>query len=403
MPKASWTRGNGPLAPFGDGFRQELLRLGYRPGVAKHHLVLMGQFNGWLAAEGLRAGELTTPVARRFLDDRRARGQRRVPTLASLAPLFAYLRDQDVLPPEDPGAPTGREELLVRFRHHLVFDRGLTRITVLRYERFARRFLTDRAARTGTEIGIEGLASADVHAYMLEVSSRLTVESAKTRAADLRALLRFLYVEGLLETDLGGAMPPVASWRGTRLPSTMAAADVDAVLDSCDRSTTSGRRDRAILVLLARLGLRSGEVAALQVGDVDWRAGEILVRGKARHQDRLPLPVEVGEALVAYLTDGRPTSAWPQLILTLYAPPRPIHPSSITNVVYRASQRAGLPRVGGHRLRHALATEMLRQGGDLIEIAQVLRQSDLGTTSGYAKVDRAALRTLAQPWPGAGR
>ena len=391
------------MAPFAGGFRRELLRLGYRPGVAKHHLVLMGQLNGWLAAEGLSAGELTSPVARRFLDDRRARGQRRVPTLASLAPLFAYLRDQQVVALEDPEAPSGRDELLARFRHHLVFDRGLTRITVLRYERFARRFLTDRASLTGTEIGVEDLTSADVNAYMLETTARLAVESAKTRAADLRALLRFLYVDGILEMDLGGAMPPVAAWRGTRLPSTMSAADVDALLASCDRSTTSGRRDRAILVLLARLGLRSGEVAALELGDVDWRAGEILVRGKARRQDRLPLPVEVGEALVDYLTNGRPTCRWPHLILTLYAPPRPIHPSSITNVVYRACWRAGLARVGGHRLRHALATEMLRQGGDLIEIAQVLRQSDLATTSGYAKVDRVALRTLAQPWPGAGR
>jgi integrase len=136
---------------------------------------------------------------------------------------------------------------------------------------------------------------------------------------------------------------------------------------------------------------------------VDWRAGEIVVRGKARRQDRLPLPIEVGEALVAYLQDGRPSCACPQLILTLHSPPRPIHPSSITRVVYRACGRAGLAPVGGHRLRHALATEMLRQGGNLIEIAQVLRQSDLGTTSGYAKVDRVALRSVAQTWPGAGR
>jgi site-specific recombinase XerD len=238
---------------------------------------------------------------------------------------------------------------------------------------------------------------------MLEASSRLVVESAKREASDLRALLRFLYLDGVLDTDLGGAMPPVATWRGTRLPATMSAADVDAVLDSCDRSTVTGRRDRAILVLLARLGLRSGEVAALQLGDVDWRAGEIAVRGKARRRDRLPLPAEVGEALAAYLTGGRPRSECPQLILTLYAPPRPVHPSSITSVVYRACRRAGLARVGGHRLRHALATEMLRRGGNLTEIAQVLRQSDLGTTSGYAKVDRAALRAVTRAWPGVAR
>jgi site-specific recombinase XerD len=399
MGTVSWTGGEGPLVPFAEGFWRELLRQGHPPAGAKHHLVLMGQLDRWLSGEGLAAGDLTPAVAGRFLASRRARGQRRVPTLASLAPLFDYLRNQHVLPPEQAKVATRRDELLACYRRYLLNDRGLTAGTVLRYERFARRFLGSRAART-SETGAEGLASAEVSAWMLQAGSRLTVESAKREAADLRALLRFLYLDGILAADLGGAMPPVAAWRGTRLPQTMSAADVDAVLGSCDRSTVSGRRDRAILVLLARLGLRSGEVAALRLGDVDWRAGEITVRGKARRADRLPLLAEVGEALVAYLTGGRPRSECPQLILTLYAPPRPIHPSSITNVVYRACRRAGLARAGGHRLRHALATEMLRRGGDLTEIAQVLRQSDLGTTSGYAKIDRAALRAVSRPWPG---
>lgn len=403
MGTVLWTRGGGPLVSFAEGFWRELLAQGHPPGGAKHHLVLMGQLNGWLSAQGLGTEDLTPTVAGWFLVSRRARGQRRVPTLASLVPLFDYLRNQHVLPPEQPRVPTRRDELLERYQRHLAGDRGLTPTTVLRYKRFARRFLAGRSARTGCETGAEGLTSAEVSGWMLEAGSRLTVESAKREAADLRALLRFLYLDGILAADLGGAMPPVAAWRGTRLPQAMSAADVDAVLGSCDPSTVSGRRDRVILVLLARLGLRSGEVAALRLGDVDWRAGEITVRGKARRTDRLPLLAEVGEALVAYLTGGRPRSECPQLILTLYAPPRPIHPSSITNVVYRACQRAGLARAGGHRLRHALATEMLRRGGDLTEIAQVLRQSDLGTTSGYAKIDRAALRTVTRPWPGVAR
>jgi integrase/recombinase XerD len=399
----SWTRGDGPLVQFADGFLRRLMRRGHSPGAAKHHLLLMGQLNRWLSAEGLTVGGLTPRVVEEFLAARLADGRRRGLTSASLAPLVEYLTDLRVLPEVPVLVPTSRDVLLARYRHHLVRDRGLTASTVLRYERFASRFLALRAARTGVDIGIENLASPEVSAYLLEASSRLVVESAKREAADLRALLRFLYLDGLLETDLGTAMPPVATWRGTRLPPTMSAADVNALLESCDPSTTSGRRDRAILTLLARLGLRSGEVAALRLMDVDWPAGEILVRGKARRRDRLPLSVEVGEALVAYLKDGRPRCECPQLILTLYAPPRPIHPSSITGVVYRACRRARLARVGGHRLRHALATEMLRQGGNLVEISQVLRQSDLGTTAGYAKVDRTALRTVAQPWPGAGR
>ena len=403
MGNTSWTAGDGPLASFGDGFRQELARLGHPATSTKHHMDLMGQLNRWLYVDGLAAGDLTKERAEEFFAGRRARGQRRVPTLASLAPLFDYLRAQQVLVPEEPGPTTPRDDLLSSYRRHLEKDRGLMPTTVRRYERFARRFLALRASRTGLGTGAEGLTSADVNAYMLEAGSRLVVESAKREAADLRALLRFLYLSGLVGTDLGSAMPPVAAWRGARLSPTMSQADVSALLGTCDRSTTSGRRDLAILALLARLGLRSAEVAGLRLGDVDWRAGEVLVRGKARRQDRLPLPVEVGESIVDYLSDGRPRCESPQLFLTVNAPHRPIAPSSITGIVYRACRRAGLDRVGGHRLRHALATEMLRQGGDLIEIAQVLRQSDLGTTSGYAKVDRLALRTVAQPWPGSVR
>jgi site-specific recombinase XerD len=277
-------------------------------------------------------------------------------------------------------------------------------LTALRYERMARRFLLGRITRAGAETGAENLSGAEVVAYLVECCSRLRMTgSAKREAADLRSLLRFFYLKGITATDLGTAMPPVAGWRDTRLPATMSAADVTALLGACDRSRPSGLRDLAILTLQARLGLRSGEVAALQLGDIDWRAGEIVVRGKARCQDRLPLTVEAGEAIVGYLTGGRPRSRCPKMILTLYAPYRGIHPSSITQVVYRACQRAGLPAVGGHRLRHALASEMLRQGSSLVEIGQVLRHRDLATTSVYAKVDRAALRTVARPWPGAGR
>jgi integrase/recombinase XerD len=399
MGRASWIDGDGPLVPFARGYRQELMRLGHPPSTVKPYMVQLGQLNRWLSDEGLSVSGLTSVVAEAFLATRRARGRRR----ASLAPFLEYLRRQDVLAPAPTPPPTVRDGVLTRYHRHLVHDRGLRPTTVLRYERFARRFLAQRASWIGVEVGTEGLTSTAVNSYMLEASSRLVVESAKREAADLRALLRFLYLEGSLATDLGSAMPPVATWRGTRLPPTMSTAEVDSLLTSCDRTTKSGRRDYAVLTLLARLGLRSGEVAAVRLSDVNWRAGEILVRGKAGRLDHLPLAVEVGEALVDYLRYDRPPCELPQLILTLYAPPRPIHPSSIASLVYRACRRAGVAQVGGHRLRHAFATEMLRQGADLLEIAQVLRQSDPGTTSGYAKVDRGALRTVAQPWPGATR
>ena len=401
MGTQSWKMGHGPLVPFADGFGAQLLKIGLAESSLKNYLVLMGQLDRWLTAEKLGVEVLTCEVAEQFLDHRRTSGRRRAATLRSLTPLLDYLRASGVLRAEPVAELTARERLLAKYHRHLVHDRGLRATTVRRYERFARRFLAERARRTGGETGAEQLSSADVNAYLLEVSTRLAVESTKREAADLRTLLRYLHAAGILEVDLGTAMPAVAAWRGAALPPTMSPTHVERLLASCDRSTTTGRRDLAVLVLLARLGLRAAEVAALELGDIDWRVGEILVRGKAGRKDRLPLPVEVGKALVDYLRRSRPPCECRCLILTLYAPPRPVHPSTITSVVYRACRRAELARVGAHRLRHALATEMLRQGGDLLEIAQVLRQSDLGTTAGYAKVDRVALRSVAASWPGA--
>lgn len=403
MGRLAWTRCEGPLVPFSDGFRRELVRLGLPPSSVHKHVMLMGQLSRWLSGEGLGVAQLTPVRAEGFFASRRAQGQRRVPTRRSLAPLFGYLEERRVVAPAPKTASTPVDELLHRYRHHMVEDRGLAPLTVLRYERMARRFLNHRVRRTGGDSGVEGLNGAAVTAYLLEQCSRLVIESAKREATDLRALLRFLYLQGLIGTDLAAAMPPVAGWRDARLPATLSASEVEALLASCDRSQPTGRRDFAILTLLARLGLRSGEVAALRLGDVNWRMGEILVRGKAGRHDRLPLLVDAGEALAAYVTGGRPQAECRNLILTGYAPPRGIHPSSITGIVYRACRRAGLAPVGGHRLRHALASEMLRRGGDLVEISQVLRHHDLASTAVYAKVDRSALRTVAQSWPAAGR
>jgi integrase/recombinase XerD len=402
-----WTdlsvRDEGPLAPFVEGYVRCLEQRGYSSRSVRERVDVVGRLNRWLVVEGFSAAELTATRAEQFLVVWRSAARHRVPTMRTLLPLFDYLRERQVLAPEQSPTATPLEELLSRYRHYLTHDRGLAPLTVLRYLRMARRFLVRRSGQTGGANGTHGLDGAEINCYLLECCSRLVIESAKREAADLRSLLRFLYLQGITATDLGLAMPPVAGWRDTRLPTTMSAAEVAALLEGCDRSCPGGLRDFAVLSLLGRLGLRSGEVAALRLGDIDWRAGEILVRGKARRDDRLPLTVEAGEAIAAYLRHGRPPSQCPQVILTSYAPFRGIHPSSITRVVYRACRRAGLAAVGGHRLRHALATEMLRQGGDLVEISQVLRHRDLATTSVYAKLDRAALRTVARPWPGTER
>jgi len=230
----------------------------------------------------------------------------------------------------------------------------------------------------------------------------LSLGSTKGRVGELRSLLRFLHVRGLTARAVAEAVPSVAGWRDTGLPETMTRADVERLLSTCERSSLVGIRDHAILMLLAGLGLRSIEIARLELCDLHWRAGELTVRGKARRCDRLPLPHAVGEALVSYL-QRCDRNEERHVFLTLRAPVRPIPPDLVGDVVRRACRRAGLPVVRGHRLRHALACELLRQGASLIDISQVLRHSDLGTTAVYAKVDLVRLRQVAQRWPGAER
>jgi site-specific recombinase XerD len=175
---------------------------------------------------------------------------------------------------------------------------------------------------------------------------------------------------------------------------------VEAILAAPDTTTGTGRRNYAIVLVLARLGLRAAEVGALQLEDVDWRAGELIVRGKARRDDSLPLPADVGEAISAYLLDGRPDTPCRAVFVTRFAPLKALAPQSVSKIVYEASRRAGMdPPVCSHRLRHALATDMLAAGVRLPDISQVLRHRDLATTAIYAKVDHDALRELAVAWP----
>lgn len=206
---------------------------------------------------------------------------------------------------------------------------------------------------------------------------------------------------GLTPRSLASVVPPVAGWRDAGVPKAIASEDVQRLLDYCDRSDPIGIRDYAIVMLVARLGLRSAEVARLQLDDIDWRIGQIVLRGKASRQDGMPLPWEVGEALSDYLARARPSTLLRQVFLAAKAPTRPIPPGLVSDVTHRACDRAGLPRIGAHRLRHTLATEMLRQGANLLEVSQVLRHRDLATTAIYAKVDFAVLRGIAHAWPGA--
>jgi integrase len=246
------------------------------------------------------------------------------------------------------------------------------------------------------------LTAVEVTEFVLAECATRSVGSAKYVVCGLRSLLRYLYVMGQTEAQLEAAVPKVAGWRLAGMPTMFGPAEVARLLASCDRRRTFGRRDYAVLSLLARLGLRAGEVASLELGDIDWRAGEIVVRGKGRRKERLPLPVDVGDALAAWLRRGRRRCGCPAVFTTVRAPHRPLSSGGVSAIVRAACARAGLPESNAHRLRHTAATEMLRAGAGLAEVGQVLRHTSMLTTAIYAKVDRDGLRTLALPWPGAG-
>jgi site-specific recombinase XerD len=388
----------GLLGPFVEGYRARLLELGYTPGTVRGMLTVLGQLGRWMEAENVEPGRLSVAAVEAFITARRAGGDRRVASLGELRQLVAYLREFGAMTPEGaPQAPTPLEAFIADYRRWMRSERGLAAMTVLRYEALARRFLGERIT-DGDPRGVEGLTGTEVSAFLVRECSRVSLGAAKGRTAELRALLRFLHLRGLVTHALADALPGVAGWRQTGIPRTIIASDVSRLLDGCDRSQIDGARDFAILILLARLGLRSIEVARLEIGDLDWASGEIVVRGKARREDPLPLPGDVGEALVAYLS-LRARHASRRVFLTLRAPTRPIPAYVVGEVVGRACMRTGVAHIGAHRLRHALASELLRQGASLIDISQVLRHRDLATTAIYAKIDLGRLRQVAQPWP----
>jgi integrase/recombinase XerD len=391
----------GPLAGFAAGFGRELERRGYRPGAVADHLWLLVDVSRWLAERGLGASDLTAACLERFSVERRASGRLRLRSVGALRPLLEYLRGVGVAPAPVVVTPlTAADELVERYSAYLLERRGLSRSTVRNYVGVARVFFSWREATAGT-LGLGGLAGDAVIAFVLDESRRCSVGSAKCMVTRLRALLRFLYVEGETCRDLAGVVPSVASWRLAGLVKALDGRSVSRLLTSCDRRTRVGRRDFAVLTMLSRLGLRAGELAALRLSDIDWRAGELLVRGKGSRQERLPLPADVGEALAGWLTRGRPSCESVFVFTRVRAPLEGLSSGGISAVVQHACKRAGLPVVGAHRLRHTAATEMLRAGGSLTEVGQVLRHRSRDVTSIYAKVDRLALAAVVAPWPGA--
>lgn len=389
---------SGPLAEHEAGYRAELVELGYKPRTVEMLTGLLRRLSTWMDVRGLRSEDVCSAVAEEFMADVRADGGTFQPTVATLGSLLGYLRRIDAVPLELPAVPATAVEVTIdAFRRYLEVERGLVPETVDAYERVAATFLSWHDNRETAELA--GLTAADVIAFATEVCPTYSTGWAKMTMTGLRSFLSYAHVEGLVPRALAGAVPSAAGWTGTALPKGVAPGEVQRLLGSCDRRRTKGRRDYAILVLLVRLGLRAAEVAALSIDDFDWRAGEIIVRGKGDHVERLPLPADVGDAVTGYLRRGRPVSSHRTVFLRVHAPIRGLQASGVGQVVRDACTRCGLEPVGPHRLRHTAATEMLRAGASLPEVAQVLRHHSTSTTAIYAKVDHVALRELALPWP----
>lgn len=399
--KASRVRVTGPLMVYAPGFASELTRSGYTENATADQVRLLAHLSRWLAAQGLDAGDLTPEVGDAFLVARRAVGYTLWLSRKALVPLLQYLRGIDVAPAE-PCRPLGpTDELLGRYRDFLNSERGLAASTVNGYVNFVQPFVRRREAADGTLL-LEDLTPQDITAFVVtEVPGRPT-GSAKLTVTALRSLLGFLHVEGVVASPLTSAVPSVAGTRLAGLPKALGAEEVQRLLRSCDRTTAVGRRDFAVLTMLARLGMRRGEVASLTLDDIHWRVGEIVVRGKGDRHEILPLPVDVGRAVADYLRRGRPVTESRRVFLRVRAPHRPLTPGGTTAIVIGAACKAGLPPMGAHRLRHTVATEILRAGAPLAEVGQLLRHRSSLSTAIYAKVNRNALREIARPWPTGG-
>jgi len=392
----SRVRVSGPLAEYAAGFAGFLVEAGYTPLSAANQVRVLAHLSRWMEGCGLGPGELTGKRLGEFLAARRDAGYTCWLSERGMAPLTAFLRGLGAVPAAEPAASEEAADVLLgRYRAYLEAERGLAASTVRCCTDEARGFLAGRERR------LADLDAAEVSGFVAAESRRRGTGSAKILVTALRSLLRFLVVEGLVAPGLQDAVPAVAGWRGGGLPKALPDGQVAALLAACYRETATGRRDFAVLTLLSRLGLRACEAAALELGDIDWRAATVTVRGKGRRDERLPLPSDVGEALAGYLRDGRPAGrASRRVFLASRAPGGGLSAGAVTGIVRRACLRAGLPEAGAHRLRHSAATGMLRAGAPLAEIGQVLRHRSATTTAIYAKVDHGALAQLVMPWPG---
>ncbi len=384
-----------------DEFCSYLVESGYAVPTVRHKLRVLSDLARWMTNQHLAVVDLDEQRVDEYLEVKRRRGRSCRGFRTTALQLIEQLRCAGVVPaPESVRDDSPSAVLLRSYEGYLRQERALAKSTISAYLPFVRDLIAERLHGGATPSN--SLCAVDVCEFLLGRVRRMAPRHAQLMGTALRSFLRFLFLRGETGSDLTPAVPTVRRWRFSNVPRYLSDEDVGRLLRACDGSLATGRRDHAILLLLARLGLRASEILALELSDLNWRAGEIIVRGKGLVSDRLPLIPEVGEALALYLQKDRPAGHSRRVFLCARAPHRGFsHPSSVSTIVSRALDRAGLAPAtrGAHLLRHSLATGMIRRGASLAEIGQVLRHRCANTTEIYAKLDFDALRDVAMPWP----
>ena len=389
----------GPLAPYLDAYLEQIEKEGFLPSSVPMQMYAIARFSKWLDTRRLDLYELDEVSVEQFLN--RETGARRGAEPAPLRRFLAMLRELGVTAAKLPEPGDCQQRCINEYRRYLIYERGLAETSVPSYVGFAEQFLSHRFSQA--ELRLSKLTATDVSRFMRERAHQMSPGRSKLMVTSLRSFLRYLRHQGEITVDLAGCVPPVATWSLSTVPKFLSAGTVQHVLEHCERSTPDGMRNYAVLLLLARLGLRACEIVALTLDDIDWDNGKITIRCKGGRWTQLPLPSDVGEAVATYLHSGRPHCVCRRVFLRHRAPIAGFaHSITVSTIVRRALIRTGIrsARKGAHLFRHTLATDLLRNGASLDEIGELLRHRSPNTTAVYAKVDLTALRSLALPWPG---
>ena len=393
---------SGPLGCIIPAYAALLSQQGYTELSAHQQLRFLNDLNQWLHQQQIQVVDLSEQTIHRYLQSRHQRFRPRRDDAAILRRLVQLLRAHCLLPEEAIRPPDNpRLQIENDYDRYLFKERGLSVATRVNYRIIIQRFLS-------FQYGDDPVCLADLNAdsvirFIQNQAERLSPKRAALMVTALRSFFRYLRYRGDITRDLAACVPTIPNWQFSTLPKFLQPGQVQQVLSQCDRRTARGRRDYAILLLLARLGLRACEIVSLTLDDIHWQVGEISIQGKGNRSALLPLPPDVGQAVADYLEKDRPTCSTRSVFIRMKAPRRGfVNSEAISTIVARTLKRAGIdsPHTGAHLFRHTLATEMLRQGSMLTDIALLLRHSSINTTVLYAKVDLTALKNLAQPWPG---